>query len=119
MEQAETLDIPLPTRAIKPSFCESCGKPIAKQRIGRPRRYCNTTCKQRAYEERKEVERAGLPEGAVVLTAAQVAAYGDRIFQVQCAVEDIVSATEDGSTVDEIGQLAHQLLSQVRGMDLR
>ena len=122
---AETrpFDLPgVPAQGSRAAYCGSCGKKLPPQRIGRPKQYCGGSCKQRAYEERKEVERAGIPGipvGAVVLSAEQVATFGDRIFQVQCAVEDIVTATEEGSTVAEIGRLAHELLSQVRGMELR
>ena len=32
--------------------CAQCGMPLRGQKRGRPRKYCSTGCRQRAYEER-------------------------------------------------------------------
>ncbi len=40
----------------KPDQCPQCGAPLRSQKRGRPRKYCSTGCRQRAYEERQ-----GLP----------------------------------------------------------
>lgn len=119
--EQETPALPIPgLRPVKTSYCGSCGKPLCSQRIGRPKKYCGSTCKQRAYEDRKTAEAGGVPEGATVLTAEQVQAFGDALFALQCGVEDVVSAAEDGqSTMAEVAHLAHQALSHARGMELK
>ncbi len=36
----------------KPDKCPQCGAALRSQKRGRPRKYCSTGCRQRAYEER-------------------------------------------------------------------
>lgn len=74
--------------------------------MGRRRRYCGQSCRQRAYERRTAVQRTGLPEDAVVLSADEISALQDRLFQLRCAAEDVVTAAEDGADVGELSKLA-------------
>jgi hypothetical protein len=78
--------------------------------MGRPRRYCAQTCRQRAYERRAAVLRGGLPEDAVVLSAAELADLQDRLFQLRCAAEDLVTAAEEGEERDELVALARAVV---------
>lgn len=36
-----------------PTECENCATPIARDRFGRPRRYCSDACRQSAYRSRR------------------------------------------------------------------
>lgn len=72
--------------------------------------YCAQSCRQRAYERRSAVQRGGLPEDAVVLSAAELADLQDRLFQLRCAAEDVVTAAQDGVDLDEIRKLAGQVV---------
>lgn len=55
------------------------------------------------------MERTGLPEDAVVLSGAEIAALQDRLFQLRCAAEDIVTAADDGASTDELRTMAQEL----------
>ncbi|NIJ12163.1 hypothetical protein FHU38_002507 [Saccharomonospora amisosensis] len=79
-----------------PTHCGWCGQRLRHGgTVGRRRRYCGQSCRQRAYERRLAVQRGGLPEDAVVLSATELAMLQDRLFQLRCAAEDVVTATED------------------------
>jgi len=85
--------------------------------VGRPRRYCAQPCRQRAYERRASVARGGLPEDAVVLSAAEVGDLRDRLFQLRCAAEDVLTAVDDGASSVEIKGLAAGLVELVHELD--
>lgn len=98
-------------RARKVRYCAWCGQRVSgggKQ--GRPRLYCGRSCRQRAYERRGAVQRGGLPEDAVVLSAAELADLQDRLFQVRCAAEDVVTAVSDGAEDGELRKVAEQVV---------
>ncbi|OLR93931.1 hypothetical protein [Actinokineospora bangkokensis] len=99
-----------PTTRAVPRHCGWCGREITGDaRGGRPRRYCAQSCRQRAYEQRGQVRRGGLPEDAVVLSAAELADLQDRLFQLRCAAEDVVTAVADGADRDELRILAQRV----------
>lgn len=56
------------------------------------------------------VQRTGLPEDAVVLSASELAALQDKLFQVRCAAEDVMTAVDDGATTSELRELTRELL---------
>lgn len=91
--------------------CAWCGRrlPDDGKAVGRPRRYCAQPCRQRAYERRTAVQRTGLPEDAVILSATELADLQDRLFQLRCAAEDVVTAVDDGATTTELRKLAEEL----------
>ncbi|HEX4222674.1 MAG TPA: hypothetical protein VHZ97_09955 [Pseudonocardiaceae bacterium] len=111
----------LPTKT-KDVHCAWCGRPLpvdAKdgRSAGRRRRYCAQPCRQRAYERRSAVVRGGLPEDAVVLSATEIADLQDRLFQLRCAAEDVVTAVDDGAAVAELRGLAAGLVDTARGLE--
>lgn len=98
--------------------CSWCGRRLPDSgRIGRPRRYCAQPCRQRAYERRAAVQRGGLPEDAVVLSAGELADLQDRLFQLRCAAEDVATAAEDGAERAELRRLAQELVDTARGLE--
>jgi hypothetical protein len=103
--------------------CAWCGRrlPDPEQttggKIGRPRRYCAQPCRQRAYERRAAVQRGGLPEDAVVLSAAELADLQDRLFQLRCAAEDVMTAVDDGAGAAELRKLADELRNGARDLE--
>ena len=99
-----------PTRR-EARHCAWCGRPLPDdgKAVGRPRRYCAQPCRQRAYERRTAVQRGGLPEDAVILSATELADLQDRLFQLRCAAEDVVTAIDDGATTTELRKLAQEL----------
>ncbi|MER7081910.1 hypothetical protein [Saccharopolyspora kobensis] len=91
--------------------CAWCGRRVPEAgRQGRPRLYCAQSCRQRAYERRTAVQRGGLPEDAVVLSAAELADLQDRLFQLRCAAEDVVTAVDDTADRGELRKLAAQVV---------
>ncbi|QFZ20067.1 hypothetical protein [Saccharothrix syringae] len=98
--------------------CAWCGRRLPDGgRIGRPRRYCAQPCRQRAYERRAAVQRGGLPEDAVVLSAGELADLQDRLFQLRCAAEDVATAAADGAARAELRRLADELVDTARGLE--
>jgi hypothetical protein len=98
--------------------CAWCGRPLPDDtKTGRPRRYCAQPCRQRAYERRTVVQRGGLPEDAVVLSATELADLQDRLFQLRCAAEDVVTAVDDGATPTELRKLADELHTNARDLE--
>ena len=55
------------------------------------------------------MQRGGLPEDAVVLSAAELADLQDRLFALRCAAEDVVTAVRDGATPAELAELAAEI----------
>lgn len=60
------------------------------------------------------MQRTGLPEDAVVLSAEEVAALQDRLFQLRCAAEDVATAAGDGAGTGELEKLAGEV-SRIAG----
>ncbi len=85
--------------------------------MGRRRRYCKQSCRQRAYEQRHNLAGTALPVGAVVLTAEDAEAHADRAFALRCAAEDVATAVADGAGADELGPLCAELLVRARGAE--
>ena len=56
------------------------------------------------------MQRGGLPEDAVVLSAAELADLQDRLFQLRCAAEDVSTAADDGASHEELRKLAAQVV---------
>ncbi|SEF78839.1 hypothetical protein SAMN02982929_00664 [Saccharopolyspora kobensis] len=56
------------------------------------------------------MQRGGLPEDAVVLSAAELADLQDRLFQLRCAAEDVVTAVDDTADRGELRKLAAQVV---------
>jgi hypothetical protein len=97
--------------------CAWCGGRLPTARTGRPRRYCAQACRQRAYEQRNAVQRAGLADDAVVLSGREFDDLSDRIFQLRCAAEDVLTAVLDGATAPEVSQRATDLMTAARALE--
>ncbi|QQQ79748.1 hypothetical protein IOD16_15940 [Saccharothrix sp. 6-C] len=114
----ELVTEPVAARREEARHCAWCGRRLPDSgRIGRPRRYCAQPCRQRAYERRAAVQRGGLPEDAVVLSAGELADLQDRLFQLRCAAEDVATAAADGADGAELRRLAAELVDTARGLE--
>ncbi|WP_026361452.1 hypothetical protein [Amycolatopsis nigrescens] len=103
---------------IAPTHCGWCGRRLPESgNVGRRRRYCGQSCRQRAYERRTAVQRSGLPEDSVVLSNTEIAALQDRLFQLRCAAEDVVTAADDGAEVEELRKLAGEVAATARELE--
>ena len=63
------------------------------------------------------MQRGGLPEDAVVLSAAELADLQDRLFQLRCAAEDVVTAAGDGADPAELRRMAGVVLDVADDLD--
>lgn len=90
--------------------CEWCGRDISANKMGRRRKYCSQSCRQRAYEARHNLLQSNLPEDSVVLSQADADAIIDRIFQVRCGAEDLLIALEEDAPRSELQEMANALV---------
>ncbi len=105
-------------RAAARLRCDWCGRELPSQDgVGRRRRYCAQACRQRAYENRHALERGELPPDAVVLSGTEWDGLSDRLYQVRCAAEDVVTALDEGADVAELRVLAAELLDASRAAE--
>jgi len=112
-DAAAELRRPTPVR-----HCGWCGARLPEDgKVGRPRRYCTQSCRQRAYERRAAVQRGGLPEDAVVLSAAELADLQDRLFRLRCAAEDVATAADDGAGPAELKTLAATVIESAADLE--
>lgn len=106
------------SRDARSRHCGWCGVRLEDSgSVGRRRRYCGQSCRQRAYERRMAIQRSGLPEDAVVLSETEIAALQDRLFQLRCAAEDVVTAADDGAAPGELRQLAAEIARTAKGLE--
>lgn len=110
------------TRRTRPQPCRWCGREVGDAGLGRRRQYCRQSCRQRAYEQRAQLTklaggRTGVPEDAVVLSAEEAAELSDRVYQVRCAAEDVVTAVQEGAAVAELRELCDTLLAAAKAAD--
>jgi hypothetical protein len=88
--------------------------------MGRRRQYCRQSCRQRAYEQRASLHHGGgaaLRDDAVVLSADDAADLSDRVYQVRCAAEDVVTALDEGAGEPELRELCNTLIRAARAAD--
>jgi hypothetical protein len=86
--------------------------------MGRRRQYCRQSCRQRAYEQRASINSApSLAPDAVVLSAVEAAQLSDRVYQVRCAAEDVVTALDEGAERSELRDLCDTLMRAVEAAD--
>ncbi|RZQ66152.1 hypothetical protein [Amycolatopsis suaedae] len=111
------MTVTLPSK--QPRHCGWCGRRLAENDNvrGRRRRYCGQSCRQRAYERRTAVQRTGLPEDAVVMSDTEIATLQDRLFQLRCAAEDVVTAADDGAAATELRALAQEIARNARDLE--
>ncbi|MGV1087878.1 MAG: hypothetical protein ACOYBX_07825 [Mycobacterium sp.] len=105
------------TRRTRPQPCRWCGREVAETGLGRRRQYCRQSCRQRAYEQRAQVKGTSVPPDAVVLTADEATELSDRVYQVRCAAEDVVTAVEEGAAAAELRKLCGELMRAAKAAD--
>ncbi|MCR5976521.1 hypothetical protein GDN83_01890 [Gordonia jinghuaiqii] len=85
--------------------------------LGRRRKYCKRSCRQRAYEQRTLLEGTSIPDDAVILSAAEAADFGDRMFALRCAAEDLETAVAERADHSVLADLTDTLLDLARGAE--
>ncbi|WP_235923053.1 hypothetical protein [Corynebacterium lizhenjunii] len=104
-------------RRRKPATCQWCGKELPAPGRGRPRKFCSASCKQRAYEQRNNVQGTPIPADAVIMTRARANGLRDGLFELRCSAEDIATAVREGAGNEEVVDLCEELVALARRLE--
>jgi hypothetical protein len=85
--------------------------------VGRPRQYCGQACRQRAYEQRSAIQKAGLPGDVVLVSRAELDGLQDRLFQLRCALEDVQTMLAERPTKAELERSLTDLVRSTGRLD--
>ncbi|AGP30739.1 hypothetical protein [Corynebacterium terpenotabidum] len=94
--------------------CAWCGREIAQTGRGRRRRYCGHSCRQRAYEQRRDLAGTSVPADALILSRETADELTDRLFTLRCSAEDVATAVEAGEDAGAIRELCRELIELAR-----
>nr|WP_297006891.1 hypothetical protein [uncultured Corynebacterium sp.] len=97
--------------------CAWCGREIVQAGGGRRRRYCSHTCRQRAYEQRRDLAGTSVPADALILSRAAAEDLTDRLFALRCAAEDIAASVEAGEDAADVTALCGELVDLARAAE--
>lgn len=81
---------------------------------GRPREFCRRSCRQRDYEARQRAREVGLSEHELVLTRQAMDELRDRLYVLECAVEDVERDLAGTPTRAEFRDAVDWLLAAAR-----
>jgi hypothetical protein len=110
--------VPRRARSTAVVRCRWCGRRLPDQDgVGRRRQYCTQSCRQRAYENRHPARRGGVPADGIMLTAEERDDLADRLYQMQCAAEDVATALAESAERGELVGLVAALLDAARAAD--
>lgn len=98
----------------RPEACAWCGREFTDTELGRRRRYCRQSCRQRAYEQRNAVKGTAIAPDSTVLTCAETAALADRTYEARCAAEDVATAIGEGAGIEELRVLSDRAVRLAR-----
>lgn len=107
------------------AHCEWCGREIALSPRGRRRKYCDQTCRQRAYEHRRAEAGAAVAGGGAAgageqgtgLSDGRLAALRDGLFELRCAAEDVETAVGEGADASEVAAMCRELVVKARELE--
>lgn len=97
--------------------CLWCGKPIVNQGRGRPKKYCSSSCKQRAYEKRVALKDFSDNDRALTLSPERAVKLHDGLFELRCSAEDIATAVAEGAPASEVRHLCEELVGIARRVE--
>ncbi len=73
--------------------CGWCHRPLAPRTgVGRPRRFCSPSHRQRTYEARRRADALHVPADQCIVATGDLHRLHDRLYRLEAAVEDV---TED------------------------
>ncbi|MFT3900083.1 MAG: hypothetical protein QM728_07570 [Gordonia sp. (in: high G+C Gram-positive bacteria)] len=90
--------------------CAWCGREIADSGVGRKRKYCQQSCRQRAYEQRTLTAGTSIPDDAVILRPDEVRELADRLFELRCAAEDLRTALREDADAATLADIAESVV---------
>ncbi|HEX6787523.1 MAG TPA: hypothetical protein VF076_09995 [Acidimicrobiales bacterium] len=84
--------------------CAWCRRPLTvRSGPGRPRRFCQQSCRQRDYEARRRARELDLGDHQLIVARHALDALRDELYVLACAVEDVerdLAATARPTTRD-------------------
>ena len=100
--------------------CRWCGRPFELLGgRGRPRLFCSQTCRQKDYVSRLRAQDAGLAESELVITRAELDELRDRLYLLECTVEDVRRDIAEGDdpaiALEQLIQAAEPLFGSALG----
>lgn len=104
-------------RAEDAQHCAWCGREIVQTGSGRRRRYCGQSCRQRAYEQRRDLAGTTVPVDALILPRSAAEDLTDRLFELRCGAEDVAAAVEAGEDPGDITELCRELVDLARAAE--
>src|SRR5262245_64039915 len=76
-----------PSRAV--ARCAWCRRPLPRATgPGRPRRFCQQSCRQRDYEARRRARELDLGDRELIVARDALDALRDELYVLACAVEE-------------------------------
>ncbi len=84
--------------------------PVADVSIGRPRKFCRRSCRQRAYEARRRGAELGLGDEDLIVTRNELFDVRDRLVEITDAMREANDSLDDGVRADRVLQ---RLLDQL------
>ena len=81
---------------------------------GRPREFCRRSCRQRDYEARQRAAEVGLSEHELILTRQVMDDLRDRLYVLECAMEDVERDLGASPTKAEYREAMDWLLDAAR-----
>lgn len=101
--------------------CAWCSRRIVDdQPIGRRKRYCCQSCRQRAYEKRRQMNGDGtmpVADDAVVIARAELESLQDRLYVLRSAVEVLEGAVQDKASAGELTAVAREVIAATGDLD--
>lgn len=77
--------------------CEYCGRAYeADGGVGRPRKYCRRSCRQRAFEARRHLGDVDWSDRRIIAVSARLASMEDHLDRIAEVVADLRLDVEDG-----------------------
>lgn len=87
---------------------------MSESGLGRKRRYCRQSCRQRSYESRLQATELGLSENELIVTKQALESLLDQIYVLQAAVEDVDRDLIDLTDPKEVKRSLDWLLTAAR-----
>lgn len=95
--------------------CGWCRRPLTEPTgLGRPAAYCRRSCRQRAYESRKQAAALGLGEHELIVTRTSLERLLDQIYVLQASIEDVDRDLAETDDPGEVQRSLRWLLSAAR-----
>ncbi len=115
------VDGPITDRSADPEAvddprCAHCHRAMAPSgSVGRPRRYCRRSCRQRAFEQRRRDRELTWGEDRLIELVRRYEELGDRLATVDDVVREVRRDLDDGVQIDAL-EVVERLDSALRAI---